>query len=480
MKECRLFSKAPDVESTPSGIFFTGDSRWVPIKLKFIFRKVCSAQNIFITLALLCLIILFRSLVDPGFLTAMCIFTGIFLIPVFSRELRQDKSILLGYWFVVFLHQIIAFTNYYIITTVGAGSDAKDFQTRIEMFSKAGEWKIAIGAELYVQVLGIIYRWFGSSSLLGGQLSILAFAISCIFLMKIIRLCGIERYKLYSLLAFGSLPTMVFLGSITLRESFQVLFFMVAVYFGMKMHFKDGLNSYLIALVASVFAMGSLHRGLVGYAMFIIPLFFVWNLYPSRHPGHVKVLRLAAFIAVPVTVVGLLVFSKRLGFPDYSELISHKFLEKLSNIRMGPINTPGRATYGVALDLSSTIMTFYTGLKIYVSYLFAPFPWQIHNFQDAYAALESAIRMMLIYFSVKHWMNAVGAQKRLLGLMLILYFSISALFAIGTTNYGTAMRHHMLGWWIIAIVGVPPLMAKLSDIMSGLGKFRRKQLLKSF
>ena len=78
------------------------------------------------------------------------------------------------------------------------------------------------------------------------------------------------------------------------------------------------------------------------------------------------------------------------------------------------------------------------------------------------------MRMILIYFSVKQWCNACGTQRQLLGLMLILYFSMTFMWALGTTNYGTAMRHHMLSWWIIVIVGLPPLMARLGIILSGL------------
>jgi hypothetical protein len=46
--------------------------------------------------------------------------------------------------------------------------------------------------------------------------------------------------------------------------------------------------------------------------------------------------------------------------------------------------------------------------------------------------------------------------------MLVLYFSMTLMWAVGTTNYGTAIRHHMLSWWIIVIVGIPPLIGKLS------------------
>ena len=50
----------------------------------------------------------------------------------------------------------------------------------------------------------------------------------------------------------------------------------------------------------------------------------------------------------------------------------------------------------------------------------------------------------------------------MLGLMLILFFSMSIMWAVGTTNYGTAIRHNMLTWWILVIGGVPPLIKKLN------------------
>ena len=81
---------------------------------------------------------------------------------------------------------------------------------------------------------------------------------------------------------------------------------------------------------------------------------------------------------------------------------------------------------------------------------------------DVGGSIESMSRMVLLYFSVMHWYHAYGVQRRLLMLMLILFFSMSFMWALGTTNYGTATRHNMLSWWILAIIGVPLLMKMLS------------------
>lgn len=481
MSDINSFSRDPQNQPDLTGNYSAGEPKSTVKNFNFIRRKIFKPNNILIALALLCVFVLLGHLLESGFFAAMCLFAGIVLMPVFSRELRQDQNILLGYWFVIFLHQIIAFTNAYLFTTYGAEFDAGHFQKLGEEFALYGDkWSLAIGAEFYAQMLGQIYSWFGASYLLGEQLSILAFAFSCIILLKIIRLLGIVKYKIYSLLAFGTLPTMLFLGSITLRESYQVLFFMSAVFFGLKMHIKGGVNTYILAFALSVFFMCILHRGLIGYGMFIVLLFLIWSIKPTSRLRHVKKFRLAVLIIGPIVFLGIATLLEGTRtYTNYAVLISSNWLDEVSNVRIGPVLTPGRTTYGIPFDPSSYMMAIYSGLRIYLHYLFAPFPWQVNGFLDAYAALESSVRMILIYFSLKYWCNSVGSQKRLLSLMLILYVSITFLFSIGTANYGTAMRHHMLSWWIIVIIGIPSLLEKLSCVRFGRLTLRRKQLLKS-
>ena len=152
------------------------------------------------------------------------------------------------------------------------------------------------------------------------------------------------------------------------------------------------------------------------------------------------------------------------GLRGLTVLVNGELLEATARFRELSQMTMTRATYGVALDLSSPFTTIYTSSKLYVHYLFAPFPWQVKNALDAYAAMESILRMILICFSVKHWRKAYGVKRRLLGLLLVLFFSMTFMWAMGTTNYGTAIRHHMLSWWILVVAGLPLLMESLSRV----------------
>jgi hypothetical protein len=105
---------------------------------------------------------------------------------------------------------------------------------------------------------------------------------------------------------------------------------------------------------------------------------------------------------------------------------------------------------------------------MFVCYLFAPFPWQVTNWLDVYGVAESLLRLLLITFSIISWYRTDGVQHRIWGLLLVIYFSMTFLWALGTVNYGTSIRHHILTNWIIIILGGPVL------IDFALRQFRKK------
>lgn len=400
-------------------------------------------------------------------LMALIVLFVAFFLPFHARSLRQNAAILSAYWFVIILHQAVAFINAFWFTTLGADTDATTFHLIGVELARSWEFSFSIGSKFYENMLGVIYALLGTSHFLGEQLSILAFAISCVYLLKIVRALNFSRYAAVILVAFGALPTMVLFGSITLRESYQTLFFMLAVYLGMKMHLKGGVNIYLAGMVLSAFVMGLFHKGLVIYAFFLIAVFMFWSVRPATSVWRVRKLRALIVIALPVLVVvasGL----ARMGVPGTEFLAAMLDLDILeATARYRDRAVEARATYGVALDLSSPLMTAYSSIVLYLHYLFSPFPWQVRNVMDIYAAMESMLRLVLIYYSFKSWRNSRGVTRGFLGLMLLLYFSMTFLWAAGTTNYGTAMRHHMLSWWLIVVAGLPSLMTAFSRIRLG-------------
>jgi hypothetical protein len=407
---------------------------------------------------------------DNSFGITCFLFLVIWLVPICAREFRNSAQLMLAYWFLIAIHQAVAFTNAFLFTTISGSGDATGFHNKAITFVQSEHFAFYLyGGHFYANMLGIVYWIFGTSKILGQQLSILAFSISCVVLVKILCQLELSRYKVPVLLAFGALPTMVFLGSLTSREPHEIMFFMLASYFGLKMYIARGINKYLLFMIMSAVGMAVFHQALYVYACFLIMLFLLWPHGPV-YVWSVRKLRVVAAFAVPVLILvsanylagnsPLSVFgnSPLSFFNDIATSLwgDKDVLERAAWYRDAA--TVSRASYGIALDLSSSFATIYSSLQIYIYYLFAPFPWQVSNIPDLYAALESFLRLVLIYFALKNWRNAYGEQRRLIGLMLILFFSMAFLWALGTTNYGQAIRHHMLSWWIIVILGVPPLL----------------------
>jgi len=408
--------------------------------------------------------------------------TVIFVLPIFSRDLRQNSKILIGYWFMVFLREIVAFTNVYLHTIPGGDHDAYGLH-RLSL--ELDEWSFSIGKDFYTNFLGLIYRglspsspflleakgldpfvWGSSTQFLGEQFSILAFSFSCIIFLKLLQKFQIMKHKFACFFFFGTLPTMVLYGSVTLRESYQILFFMLSVFFGIKMHFKGGLNAYTILFALSVMAMGLFHNTLIVYSFFMFILFFYWNLRPATGFWNIKIMRFIVCLIFPLILIGMAAIanSSLAGVATLKKIIvDRNWLHAIKRFRYHSISSPGRTTYGIPLDTTSFVTVVYSLLKIYFYYLFAPFFWQVENLSDLYGSTESILRMILIFFALKQWHKTVGENKSLLGLMLVLFFSMTFMWAVGTTNYGTALRHNILSYWILVLAGAPLLMEKLSS-----------------
>ena len=396
----------------------------------------------------------------PGYLLILLSF---YIVTRFQKK-WQNNNLTFALYFVLAMHHVIALTNTYIFIIKGADVDARGFHHQAIEWAANGKLSVTGGAEFYQQLLGIFYRIFGPSHLFGEELSIIAFLFSCLILIKLIHLIDLKKYQVGLLLMFGLLPTTLILCSVTLRESYQILFFMLAVYWGFRFHFKPTKGA-MIFCVFSALIMGCFHRALIIYMLFLLPVLFLW--FPQQVPSspdnrwRFSRKRLIVIAAILILMIGILIMGVLLdikGLEALGSVFSGKGLKYVVDYRtrlMYEESLDARAKYGIMLDVSSPISFLKSVWLIYIYYLFAPFPWQITNWLDIYAFIESLMRFVLIIISIMCWYRAGGGKRRIWGLLLIIYFSMTLLWAMGTVNYGTSIRHHLLSNWIIVILGGP-------------------------
>ncbi len=387
-----------------------------------------------------------------------------FYIVIRFRKKWKDNNLTFALCFTLVMHHIIALTNTYLFIIHGADADAVRFHRLAVEWAANGKLSVTSGAKFYQQLLGIFYRIFSPSHLFGEELSIIAFLFSCLVLIKLIDLINLKKYRVGLLLMFGLLPTNLVLSSITMRESYQILFFMLSVYWGLRFRLKPA-KSTLVFCVLSALIMGFFHIALILYILFLLPLLLLW--FPkqiSSFPESRWIFLRKRFMVISVIlilIIGILfiaVLSGIQGLGVVTSVFSGKGLKYVVDYRtrlMFEMAPDARANYGIMLDTSSVGSLIKTTTLAYIYYLFAPFPWQITNWLDVYAFAESLLRFILMLFSIISWYRAEDTKQRIWGLFLVIYFFMTFLWAMGTVNYGTSIRHHLLTNWIIVILGGP-------------------------
>lgn len=378
-----------------------------------------------------------------------------FGVVLLNRSIRNDRRLLWAVWFTLTVRHAAALFTVYVHPVPGVEGDALDFHRAAAELAANGRWHFAVGSSFYENLLAFFYRLFGPSHLLGQELGVLAYAVSCIVLVGLLDLLGVANGRAGLILLFGLLPAAVFIGSTTLREPFQILFFMLSVYWAIK----PGPGGFVVSALAAL-AMGLFHNGLLVYALLLVAILGCWRLRRFGG-GRFRGRQALAVLAGLAVLASIAVFAPPSVVGGSDTLMALRVGDALGYVRdyrhRAMTEQRGRADYGIPLDTSSPVTLAGSVALMYAHYLFAPFPWQVSNLKDAYGLLEAVLRAVLLVSAVLGWCRAVGARRQTFGLLLSLYFSLTLFWSLGTTNYGAALRHHLTTNWILVVLGGPVL-----------------------
>jgi len=405
---------------------------------------------------------MFLNMMQDWFGWLLLIFS--FSIVLMWKSIRDDTKVVHAIWFCLVLHHAVVFLNVYI-------PDASTFHWHGVHLAALPEpeWFPAAsnGGVIYVHSLGLLYRAFGASLFFGGELSVLAFVLSCVVLVKLVEYLDLRRFCVGIILLFGLLPSAVIFRSVTLRESWQALFFLLSVYWAIRLWKRPGILN-ISFLLMSVLCMSMLHYGLAKYAVYLVIISLYWGIIGRKK--NVRWARHLRFLFAGLLIVCVIISSQKMGlFMTLGEAV-----EAGAEMRQVLLKYTGvRTNFSFILDTSSVLGIVTTAPMVFVEYMFAPFPWQAENVKDIWALLESILRFLLLFFAISSWRRSSGEVRRCYSFLLITVLGMELVWALGTANWGTAVRHHVPGYSVIVLLGVPGLilfMRRLHFGMFGRGK----------
>jgi hypothetical protein len=407
-------------------------------------------------LFLLFLLILFSfSNITPNHWFGFFILVLTYFIPTIIKPFNRNKKILFSAFIGITIHHIIAFYNGFIGPTYGATADAsRFFKNATFIYQYSNDYDFSIGSNFYESILAIFLKFFGDSKFVASELSVLFFVFSLIILGKILLLLDKEKYLYPIVLLFSLLPSNFLFTSVTLREPFEMFFFMLSCYLSV-FYIKTKKISALPILVISLLLLGVWHNGLI---IFLpnFALFFIIFSMDGKRKRYSLGLKFILFLLYSILIFFTFILITKLGLSSQAStsLINGDIMDYSQDYR--DVEYSGGSSYSA--DFSSV----FSIPILFLNYMFAPFPWQIRNILDIYAAFESILRLVLIFYAFTEIKNRKKGKRETKTLLFLFLVSLvlEFIWSMGTLNWGTAMRHHIMAYGIFLILGIEGLSNK--------------------
>ena len=352
------------------------------------------------------------------------------LVIVFSAALiswlfwKMDRPVAVVLAFAYLLRLLVLYADtYHLLPNPFTGLDTEDFHTATLAFL-VGDGLIKTN---YTYVLAVFYRLFGDYGRFMAQFFnvLLSFGTVALLYWALRMLKVSRRSLLVALSVVAFMPATVCLSGVLLREAWVQFFVMLSVCCFIRWYQRGGIGNE-VACMAATFAAMLMHAGCVGALAVYMIGFLVCRTWKSEG---------VRTYALTVCVMVLFMLPM-LVFPG---LLLAKFVNAAdSGLDIVPV--VAGSTYllwmqklGVGLRLLlSPVRMFYL--------LFSPLPFDWRGLSDvAVFCVDSLVNIVLVVLMFRPPLLGGAAQlKRFLGYAVLV---LTFVFALGTTNAGTAVRH---------------------------------------
>ena len=364
------------------------------------------------------------------------------LAPLKSKIIIEQKNLFYILLTAILARYVIAIINSAENITPGSQYDAVTFFQNASKSTNVLTFNFDNGAVFYESILGLLFFFTGPSRFLGSQLSILAFSLAALYFVKIFHAVHFIRLKSFPFILFTSLPSSIFFTSTTLRESFQLLCTVLFIYFCLLLiKQKKPVFITWAKLVASSFFLTMFHHALFSFVagVFVSLLFFARSF----------VFKFSLSILILISII--------FGFSTLNLIFHGGIIASINEFQSAFLRpeylVQGRTTYKQYIPFETTLDAILLIPKSVFYYITMPLPELVRHPIDLYAFFEVLLRLFFLFFIFVNWRWTLNSSEK--KFLFVTYFLMLTLWAVGTVNYGTGLRHHILDMWFLYILAFP-------------------------
>ena len=368
---------------------------------------------------------------------------------------RVKLTLLLGF----FLRLGNAFSNGFFGPSYGADDDSLGFHLAAIYFSQNLVFDVFMLSNIYAYILGIFYFITTDHLFLGSALSAFGWLASAFILLRIMRILSFKMSSQWMvMLIYALIPSSLMYTSVTLREPFQLLFINLALYAALKIYFHRSNAHWLVLFLAAV-GMSILHGALLALAIFIIVgTLFLLTTRNRKGMSFTKVV-----LVSPIVILCLFYGFSLFETFSYGDRLEDGLSLAIQTYQEGTMEAEQRAGYRTDVEINGLGGLILSIPSFLFQYLFEPMPWKISSIGDVVLLLENMLRFWLIWNALKYLVGSYlnkpmfvarnyFVNERFIFFIFLSYLLIETFWSLGTSNWGTASRHHVpsLGLLLVA------------------------------
>ena len=408
----------------------------------------------------------------------------LFLTFIFILSKKKDISIFKLLFVGFYLRSSLVFLDQYFISLPGGNFDSIGFQKKAIDISNEYGLKILFNMlqednYLISRIISIFYTITAPSEMMAKSISVSIGTISIYLFYNLSLLVWNNTIiALRASWVFVLMPSICLYSSLVLREVYITFLLIITLFpiiiFTRKMINKKtnnitlknfSLNNHLffILYIFLGFYILKYFHGPMFLGIFILIFFLLYYLFKEefKFVRDKKAITIKSFCLILLLLLPIFLWKSNFliihyipqfdQMPNLIDILQRRFDVSVINVVNGIYgsNFPSFLIPNNAIEIIPKIF-----LRI-IYFLYSPFPWDIKRFEHMIGFLNSII---LIYLSICCWLNRRKIfQKPELKLLFFLLFSYIVIYALGTGNFGTSIRHQTKFIFILICLAAPKL-----------------------
>ena len=375
-------------------------------------------------------------------LLTACLLAGFALAILYTGRLRQGYLLPLMVAFGI--RVAAAIVHRFVVVLPQGGADAVAFERRAWEWAQSGCGNLGehlnLGASyVHSWVIGNIYACTDRAPLVFQSVNI-GLGLATVYLVGRIaeelwdRKAGVRAAWVAALF-----PIFIINAAVPLREAWFTAFFLLGVLWLVRW-VRSGRMIYLIGAVGVILAAGIIHGGAVFAIVAVTLVLAGWALREvlrGAFHGRVRASEVGGgVVLISAGLVGVLAFGD-LRFSSIGEVGS--VMERVETLDERAAGARGGSAYPGYLvpanDLHALVLT-----PVRMGYLLVgPPPWEVRAPWHVSGTLDGLLYLALMLLLLRYWREWWSRPEY--RLLLVVFLALAVVFAWGTNNFGTGVRH---------------------------------------